>query len=238
MSVDAVLLESPTMRSTVADRVEVLDRVRALELLPDEVHVTTEGVAAYFGVPEQTIYSLVHDHRAELTSNGYAVATGARLSSLKEVCRIQSRARSLALFTRRTVLNVAMLLRDSEIARQVRCYLLDAEHEARAARGSGWAAEAVDNPFPLPEGSVDAAVARVAEQVVRSVLAATVVPVLNALVDEVGGNSRRLDAVADRVDRLERIVLDDDERTVARRRRRLLGALDEGVPDDPDGPAY
>ncbi|MER8183285.1 restriction endonuclease [Kitasatospora sp. NPDC094015] len=235
MSVDAVLLESPTMRSTVADRVEVLDRVKALELLPDEVHVTTEGVAAYFGVTEQAIYSLVHDHRAELTSNGYVVATGVRLNSLKEVCRIQSRARSLALFTRRTVLNVAMLLRDSETARQVRCYLLDAEQRARSAKVPEGPEEAVDNRPGPPEGSVDAAVARVAEQVVRAVLAATVVPVLNALVDEVGGNSRRLDAVTDRVDRLERIVLDDDERAVARRRRRLLSALDEGVPDSPDG---
>lgn len=34
MAVDAVLLESPTMRSTVADRVEVLDRVKALDCCP------------------------------------------------------------------------------------------------------------------------------------------------------------------------------------------------------------
>ncbi|WP_244502585.1 hemolysin XhlA family protein [Streptomyces oceani] len=33
----------------------------------------------------------------------------------------------LAVYTRRTVLNVAMLLRDSAVARQVRAYLLDAE---------------------------------------------------------------------------------------------------------------
>jgi uncharacterized coiled-coil protein SlyX len=36
-------------------------------------------------------------------------------------------ATQLRLYTRRTVLNVAMLLRDSDIARCVRTYLLDAE---------------------------------------------------------------------------------------------------------------
>jgi len=226
MAVDAVLLESPTMRARVAEHVEVLDRVRALVLLPDGVHVTTQGVASYFEVPDQVVYSLVHDHRTELAASGYLVATGMRLTSLKEVCGIQSRARSLALFTRRTVLNVAMLLRDSEVARQVRCYLLDVEEKAR--RG------AVENPPPVPveawpEGSVDAAVARIAERVVRNVVGTAVVPLLNALAEEVGRNSSKLDAVADRVDRLERVVLDDDEKAVARRRIRLMRALDEGA---------
>ncbi|GAA2134537.1 hypothetical protein GCM10009760_11970 [Kitasatospora kazusensis] len=229
MAVEAVLLESPTMRATVAERVEVLDRVRALVLLPDGVHVTTEGVAAYFGVGEQIIYSLVHDHRAELTSNGYIVVTGRRLTSLKEVCGINSRARALALFTRRTVLNVAMLLRDSETARQVRCYLLDAEEAGRRRPVDNPPPPAVDN---LPEGSVDAAVARLAERVVRQVVATAVTPLLNALVTEVGHNSSKIDAMTDRVDRLERIVLDDEEKAIARRRLRMLRALDEGAEEE------
>ncbi|MFD0529230.1 restriction endonuclease [Kitasatospora arboriphila] len=245
MAVDAVLLESPTMRATVAGRVEALDRVRALELLPDGVHVTTEGVAAYFGVGINAIYSLVADHRSELASNGYVVVAGARLTSFKEVSGIQSRARSLALFTRRAVLNVAMLLRDSETARQVRCHLLDAERAARPAAVDGaappvdgaappvdGAAPPVDNAPRWPEGSLQAAVAGVAEQVVRDVVGTAVVPLLNALAVEVGRNSSKIDAMADRVDRLERIVLDDGERTVARRRRLLLQAVDEGADGD------
>ncbi|MFC6596758.1 restriction endonuclease [Kitasatospora paranensis] len=228
MSVDAVLLESPTMRATVAGRVEVLDRVGALRLMPDDLHVTTEGVAGYFGVGLKAIYSLVVDHRAELVANGYTVLTGSRLTSFKEVSGSQSRARSLALFTRRTVLNVAMLLRDSETARRVRCLLLDIEQESRGQS----VAEPADERPRYPEGSVDAAVARVAERVVRDVVGTAVVPLLNALAVEVGRNSTKLDAMADRVDRLERIVLDDDERTVARRRLRLMRAVDGGAGDE------
>nr|MDT0523652.1 hypothetical protein [Streptomyces sp. DSM 41633] len=41
-------------------------------------------------------------------------------------------ATQLRLYTRRTVLNVALLLRDSDIARCVRTYLLDAEQSLRA----------------------------------------------------------------------------------------------------------
>ncbi|GJF34311.1 hypothetical protein KNE206_70110 [Kitasatospora sp. NE20-6] len=226
MAVDAVLLESPTMRATVAGRVEVLDRVGALSVLPDDVHVTTEGVAAYFGVGVKAVYSLVGDHRAELVSNGYTVLTGPRLASFKEVSGTQSRARSLALFTRRAVLNVAMLLRDSETARRVRCHLLDAEERNRRADPVG--RTVTERPQP-PEGSLDAAVARVAEQVVRDVVGTAVVPLLTALAVEVGRSGSKLDALADRVDRLERLVLDDDERTVARRRRRLLAAIDAGA---------
>lgn len=229
MAVDQILLESPTMRATVADRVEVLDRVKALAFLPDGSHLTTDLVARYFEVPEQALYSLVHDHRAELVSNGYSVLTGTRLTSFKEVSGIQSRARSLALFSRRAVLNVAMLLRDSETARQVRCHLLDIEQQSRSGAVDNSGDGGVDNRFRYPEGSVDAAVAGVAERAVRAVIGTSVVPLLNALAVEVGRNSRKIDAMADRVDRLERVVLDDEEKAIARRRLRLLRAIDEGA---------
>ncbi|MFE0459915.1 restriction endonuclease [Kitasatospora sp. NPDC058965] len=232
MAVDAVLLESPTMRARVGDRVEALDKVRALTLLPDGVHVTTEGVAAYFEVSVKTIRSVVLDHGAELGSNGYTVLTGERLGSFKELSRIHSRARALALFTRRTVLNVAMLLRDSDIARQVRSQLLDIEERARYAPVDNRGVPPVDNLVGAPAGSVDAAVARVAETVVSKVIGTAVVPLLNAIAEDVAHSNRKLDVLTDRVDRLERIVLDDDQRSVARRRLQLLRAVDEGVDEE------
>ncbi|MFE1308292.1 hypothetical protein [Streptomyces sp. NPDC058755] len=116
---ESALLESKTLRSSVLDRTDVLDRVKALSLLPDGMHVTTAMVAAYFEVSRKAIESLVLDHREELVANGYRVLAGTELTSFKEVSGIQSRSRSLALYPRRAVLNIAMLLRDSEVARQV-----------------------------------------------------------------------------------------------------------------------
>jgi hypothetical protein len=115
-----------------ADQASVLEAVKPIRMMPDDLHVTTEMVAAYFEVGVKTIESLAFDNREELAANEHRVISGDELTSFKKVCGIRSRARSLALFTRRTVLNVGMLLRDSEVARTVRTYLLNAEREQRA----------------------------------------------------------------------------------------------------------
>ncbi|MER7489096.1 hypothetical protein ABTY20_24930 [Streptomyces sp. NPDC126497] len=47
---ESVLLESRTLRQSVSGRTDVLDRVKALSLLPDGMRVTTAMVAAYFDV--------------------------------------------------------------------------------------------------------------------------------------------------------------------------------------------
>lgn len=144
---ELVLIESRTAREQYGTRVDVLDKVRAIPFLPDDLHVTKEGVAAFFDVTIQTIDSLVFDNRDELEQSDYRVISGKRLTSFKEVSGIRSRARSLALFSRRTLLNVAMLLRDSEVARQVRRYLLDSEQAIRELETEALARRMVGGPL-------------------------------------------------------------------------------------------
>jgi len=48
------------------------------------------------------------------------------------VANISNKTRGILLFPRRAILRVGMLLRDSEVAKQVRTYLLDAEHVTTA----------------------------------------------------------------------------------------------------------
>nr|WP_206323082.1 hypothetical protein [Streptomyces sp. HNM0575] len=134
------MLESRTARSGVSHRVEVLDKVKALALSADGVHATTRDVAEYFEVGESVVNNLLGRHRQELRSNGLRVLKGAEL---REFVNLKTRftsgnansypqtQRHLAVYTRRTILNVAMLLRDSEIARRVRSYLLDVEASTR-----------------------------------------------------------------------------------------------------------
>ncbi len=142
MSMEAALLESRTLRSGLCERTEVLDEVKALVLLPDGLHVTTRMVADYFGVGENVLRQMVRRHRQELESNGYTVlkpvdnpANQSDKTSLWQVSgteapdsglqRPQGGGNGVALYSRRAVLNVAMLLRDSEVARRVRSRLLD-----------------------------------------------------------------------------------------------------------------
>lgn len=127
-SADVALVESSALRAQHIDRIDVLDKVKALRLLPDGVHMTTDLVAGYYEVPVETLKSTVKYHRDELTNAGYRVMEGAEFARLKSDLAITNpMTRSLALFTRRAVLNVGMLLRDSPVAKQVRTYLLDAE---------------------------------------------------------------------------------------------------------------
>ncbi|MFG2824549.1 hypothetical protein ACGFX4_34600 [Kitasatospora sp. NPDC048365] len=137
---EAVILESPTFRRQLAGRTDALDKVKALALLPDGVHITTRMVADYFEVSEPIVRKVVERHRAELTGNGMAVLRGSELEEFKSDNMSlfpagYPQARSgLALFTRRAVLNVAMLLRGSTVARQVRQHVLDVVEAAREPR--------------------------------------------------------------------------------------------------------
>src|SRR5688572_21899682 len=131
---EVVLTESRALRAAMSGRTEALDKIRALVLLPDGLHVTRSMVAEYFEVDEEAVNSIVRRHREELEENGYRLLQGADLRDFL-VVNLTTRkvpGRGLSVFSRRVVLNVAMLLRDSEVARRVRTCLLDSEEESRA----------------------------------------------------------------------------------------------------------
>ncbi|MEV8340471.1 hypothetical protein [Streptomyces niveus] len=145
MPSEVTLLESRTMRVEHLGRVDALDKVKALVMLPDGAHCTTDGVARYFEVSTGVIRQLTARHRAELAENGMQVLRGSDLREYQSDSMSLSsgddgsypqRRSGLTLYTRRAVLNIAMLLRDSDIARCVRTYLLDAEEGWREGYAS------------------------------------------------------------------------------------------------------
>lgn len=143
MPTEVALLESQALRIEQMGRVEVLDKVKSLVMLPDGIHLRTEEVARYFEVSTTSVRRLTDRHQKELVSNGMKVLRGAELHSFhSDIVSLWKEegsggypqaATQLRLYTRRTVLNVAMLLRDSDIARSVRTHLLDAEEDLRAS---------------------------------------------------------------------------------------------------------
>ncbi|WP_405686149.1 hypothetical protein [Streptomyces sp. NBC_00057] len=146
MPTEVALLESRALRVEQMGRVDVLDKVKSLVMLPDGIHLRTEDVARYFEVSTEVIKKVTQRHRAEVTENGLRLLRGSDLREFhrdmvslwgsEEVESYPQAVTQLTLYTRRTVLNVAMLLRDSDIARCVRTYLLDAEHDLRAGCAS------------------------------------------------------------------------------------------------------
>lgn len=135
---ELALLESRALRTEHVGRVDVLDRVKALSLLPDGVHADIPIVAAYYEVSTGTIESLVRRNREELEGNGLRVLKGEEYKEFATVSLkiTNSKARSATLFNRRAILNVGQLLEDSPVAKEVRAYLLNIEeiatHEQRS----------------------------------------------------------------------------------------------------------
>ncbi|MFD8588113.1 hypothetical protein ACFV1B_00915 [Streptomyces sp. NPDC059637] len=177
MFTEAALLESRSLRSGLSHHVHALDKVKALVLLPDGLHVTTRMVADYFEVSEEVVRQLSSRHRAELHSNGMFTLRGADLQRFKRdilsrysVQGYPQPRSNLVLFPRRAVLNVAMLLRDSDVARRVRTYLLDTEAGARdAARGPAGSSVCSSLDRHVEEIAVRAATGAVTEAVERAV---------------------------------------------------------------------
>ncbi|HEV7627689.1 MAG TPA: hypothetical protein VGO89_14440 [Streptomyces sp.] len=118
----------------------------------------------------------------------------------------------LAVYTRRTILNVAMLLRDSDIARRVRAYLLDAEEGTRTSE-----------PAPgLAAGyaSLDRRVTKVESAVCH------IGSVLQELGPVIGRISVRLERVDLRLGEMERRQV-NTERLVGAMSQRLAGMGEE-----------
>ena len=115
------------------ERLDVLDKVKELVMLKGE-YTTTKMVADYYEVPESTINSVIGRHKEELIKNGFKILKDDELKEFKG--KIQDEftlkeiifASHLALFNKRSILNVGMLLTESPIAEEVRTLLLD-NHE-------------------------------------------------------------------------------------------------------------
>ncbi len=128
------LVESRALRDSFSKQeraAKVLEKVKALTPLTDDLHATVEMAAEYYEVYKNTIELLIADHRDELEADGLCILRGDELTVLKTVGTIPKNTASLTVIPRRALLRIGMLLRDSEVAKQVRTALLDTEAEAR-----------------------------------------------------------------------------------------------------------
>lgn len=127
MSADLTLASARPDRDALADRTDVLDKVKVLRTLPDDMHVTTDMVATFYEVPVKTIQTLVMRNREELDADGLNIVSR---SDFELTFNMKAgRAGTFMLHPRRAVLRIGMLLRDSIVARKVRDHLLDSERQ-------------------------------------------------------------------------------------------------------------
>lgn len=142
---ESALLDDRKLRDECVERYEVLDKVKSLLLLPDNM-MTLKQVAEYYEVDPHTIEMICSRNGDELESDG---VTRKRVKDFlnSHYVRIEKQSykttfyyangsvasmsnSGLKLFPRRAILRVGMLLRDSKIAKEVRTQLLNIEEKA------------------------------------------------------------------------------------------------------------
>lgn len=136
------IIESKEARDKMMERSEVLDKVKKLFLIPGMEMMTTKQVAEYFEVSTDMLKEVYRRNKDEIDSDGTVLKKvdefrGNNLLPLKSGKRgttafqsedgtiIEIQNAGTRCFSRRAVLRIAMLLRDSKVAQEVRTQLLN-----------------------------------------------------------------------------------------------------------------
>lgn len=110
-------------------------------LFEGEYKFTTQMVADFYGVDERTIKRYLENYEQELKHNGYVLSKGKQLKDLKlqfgHVINVPSKTTQLGLFNFRAILNLGMLLAESENAKLLRSKILDIVIETINERTGG-----------------------------------------------------------------------------------------------------
>lgn len=141
------------LTSSTVSRQNILNNNYALEQIEsnlslgaiywhDEAVFTKVQVAELLEIDERTIDRYLESNKEELTKNGYRVIKGKELKDFKNyvddihVVDI-AKAPSLGVFSFRTVLNIAMLVTESEKAKAIRSKILDIVIDVMAQKSGG-----------------------------------------------------------------------------------------------------
>lgn len=133
------LLEQKELRESVINRLEVLDSVGEILLLPNTEYATTEMLANYYKVEKKALQKLVERNRDELNTDGLSNKSYKEIKVLvnaDNMSTLKIPPKGTLIFPKRAILRVGMLLRDSEIAKEIRTKLLDITHDSEKGNGN------------------------------------------------------------------------------------------------------
>jgi len=135
------LIEKKDLREQLIGRIEVLDKVKKLFLIPEMEVMTTKMVADYFEVEKSTIELCYQRNKKGINEDGVNIKSSKAFLNLQNVITekqsyktivkisdtvtLEIPNRGIRCFSKRAILRVAMLLRDSKIAQEVRTQLLN-----------------------------------------------------------------------------------------------------------------
>ena len=136
-------IESKELRDQMAGRIEVLEKVKNLLLIPNTAYATLKQVAEFYIVSDESIQKVIQRNGDELEKDGLLKLSGREVKEKLGTDNVSTQNfrgyftlndivlnnRSNSIFPRRAILRVGMLLRDSEIAKEIRTQLLNIEEK-------------------------------------------------------------------------------------------------------------
>ncbi len=140
---DENIIRTKEERAMMLEREEVLQKVKALLLIPRLFMATTQQVAGFFEIDVEAVQKCYQRNKEELDGNGVVFLTptrieeligqdvqlalmeGKRLYCVEENAYFEVANRGTKMFPPRAILNMAMLLPNSRVAREVRNQLLN-----------------------------------------------------------------------------------------------------------------
>ena len=143
---EETMISNKELQEQYISRVDVLDKVKDLFLIPAMECMTPKQVADYYEVPVDTIRTTYKMNREELVSDGAMTRSIGDIKSLigcestyqnitncrggieitiDENTKVFIPNAGIILYPKRAILRVGMLLRDSKIAKEVRTQLLN-----------------------------------------------------------------------------------------------------------------
>lgn len=135
-------MESKTMRNELVNEENsgIIEKVKSLAFLGKDNLVTIQQVSNYYEVGKKAINSIIERHEEEFKGKECMLLNNDKLKSFKTEIKgcpqvedtLKSKIKytsQITVFDRRGVLRIGMLLKESEIAKSVRDYLLNAEEE-------------------------------------------------------------------------------------------------------------
>lgn len=141
-------IEDRALRDNVVGHYEVLEKVKELLLIPGIECMTKQQVADFYEVDVHTLDMTIQRNGDELLSDGVELCKMEKFLNSQDVSFQKERNkailtysngmtftvtnRGLKIFPRRAILRIGMLLRDSNIAKEVRTQLLNIEEKAES----------------------------------------------------------------------------------------------------------
>ncbi|MCD3340404.1 hypothetical protein G8T81_15035, partial [Clostridium botulinum C/D] len=104
------LTEQEELREKLIGKIEVLDKVKELLLLPDTEFATTKQVAEYYQTTEENIRQIKNRFKNELSKDGVETIRG--IKKVQEVTKgsLQNVTTVITIYSRRAILRIGMLL--------------------------------------------------------------------------------------------------------------------------------